>query len=628
MTVSNQTASKSVDGLNSVGQVVAFSFPIAATGDLMVMTKVAATGVEDTLEETTNYTVSISGDTGGTVTMVTAVATSKEIHVIRDTPMTQATDLEQGGAFNAETVEEGFDKLTRIVIELNEKIGRTIRMPITDDATTELTTFADREDDFIAFNGSGNVIATPGVIPDDVTVSDPFGEDLVGAADAEAGRAVLDVLDQPTWTIAKEVVGAVTTYYAQASPRSPFSDMDDTDFVDLMDAVLATISSVPATAGIRFAGERVVFKRGTYVLTKKWTIPPLQVMTFDAGLTQMSSSVTDDDLIVIDSCMNCRFEFGIIDGETTGKGVRITPLTEGPDGETVIGVNYFHFIGVENRHATGVGVCIDPASDNVNGNTFYFDELGGAAIGLQILNPSGGQQLFYNRFNFHAHDMVNCIVIGESQTDLISFNTFHGTVRGTAGASDRGIVCYGDNNAFFVDIENCGTSQLSNQDIDFIVGTSGNVVYGYLDDGYTDSGNNSVMTARRIAQQYTQITPTTDGSGTGIIPTGTSTVWVTDAHTDANKIMLLPTARVGQTIKIVTRGVNSAGSAGDDCAEIRCAVALNAINDKQCGPGDGNELAVKCFYHYIAEAVSASRWIVRGFDEAGADEGALVPDAV
>ena len=49
MTVSNQTARTSATGTNTAGQEIAYSFPANVNTDLIVMTRVTATGVEATL---------------------------------------------------------------------------------------------------------------------------------------------------------------------------------------------------------------------------------------------------------------------------------------------------------------------------------------------------------------------------------------------------------------------------------------------------------------------------------------------------------------------------------------------------------------------------------------------------
>ena len=97
MTVANQTNRTSAVGSGGTGQDVPFSFPITNTSDLIVYKRVTATGVQTALAETTNYTVEISGDIGGTLTTVTAIETTEEIHLVRATPSTQSLDLEQGG---------------------------------------------------------------------------------------------------------------------------------------------------------------------------------------------------------------------------------------------------------------------------------------------------------------------------------------------------------------------------------------------------------------------------------------------------------------------------------------------------------------------------------------------------
>ena len=122
MTVSDQTSRTSVTGTNAAGQEVPFTFPITVTSDLVVMTRVTATGVEATLVETTDYTVEITGDAGGTVTMVSAIATTSQIHVIRVSPFTQILDLVANGTFNAENQEDAFDKATKLTVEIKDLI--------------------------------------------------------------------------------------------------------------------------------------------------------------------------------------------------------------------------------------------------------------------------------------------------------------------------------------------------------------------------------------------------------------------------------------------------------------------------------------------------------------------------
>ncbi len=127
MTITNTTNRTSATGTASTGQEIPFLFPITSTSDLQVLKVVTATSAETTLDETTDYTVEINSDSeGGTVTIVAAVGTANEIHIIRNTPTTQGTDLAAGGDFSAEVIEAALDKVTKLAIEAQDQLNHHI----------------------------------------------------------------------------------------------------------------------------------------------------------------------------------------------------------------------------------------------------------------------------------------------------------------------------------------------------------------------------------------------------------------------------------------------------------------------------------------------------------------------
>jgi len=92
------------------------------------------------------------------IDMVTAVAVTAEIHIIRDTPEVQSLDLQQAGTFNAEAIEEALDKLTRIVSEHEDILNRCLRAPGTD-ATgldMEMADSVSRASTYQTYDASGN----------------------------------------------------------------------------------------------------------------------------------------------------------------------------------------------------------------------------------------------------------------------------------------------------------------------------------------------------------------------------------------------------------------------------------------------------------------------------------------
>ena len=191
MTVSNQTARTSATGTNTAGQEIPYSFPANASSDLVVITRITTTGVEATLTETTDYTATVS-DTGGTVTMVSAIAVTKTIHIIRDTPNTQALDLVAGGSFDAENVEEALDKVTRLATDNADLISRCIILPETD-AVFDMTLPSSVDRDGYLFFVAGLPTVTDAITDSTAPVS-AYGKTLVAAVSAAAARTVLEVI--------------------------------------------------------------------------------------------------------------------------------------------------------------------------------------------------------------------------------------------------------------------------------------------------------------------------------------------------------------------------------------------------------------------------------------------------
>ncbi len=247
MTVANTTARTSATGTAAAGQEISFSFPINATSDLVVKTRVTTTGVEASLSETTDYTVSISGDTGGTVTLVDALAATYTVHVIRKGPRTQSLDLVAGGAFNPENVEEGFDKLCRLVNDLYDKVSRCIQMPDTDAALDmELDSSVDRASNYLAFTAAGGVTVVASVAPTTATLT-VYGESLVAVANEAAFKALTNL---EAGTDIQAYSAKLLAIAALAVTNGNIIVGDGTTFVAESGATARTSLSVPADADV------------------------------------------------------------------------------------------------------------------------------------------------------------------------------------------------------------------------------------------------------------------------------------------------------------------------------------------------------------------------------------------
>jgi hypothetical protein len=241
MTVSSTTTKDSYSGDSST-TVFAYTFKIFDEDDISVILRDDATGTETTQTLTTDYTLSGVGNTGGgNVTFVTAPATGKTVVLLRSTARTQATDYTPNDPFPAESHEEALDKLTFIAQELEEELGRAIKVSKTNTITsTEFTVGAtDRANKIFAFDSSGDLAVTQeiGVYrgTDTTTTTADYNErDLVkSTTTAQLNNVYIALQDSPTGTLLTNttywalVVDAVSTATSAANAANSASAASD-----------------------------------------------------------------------------------------------------------------------------------------------------------------------------------------------------------------------------------------------------------------------------------------------------------------------------------------------------------------------------------------------------------------
>ena len=163
MTISTTNIKNSYSG-NGSQTVFAYTFKILADADIQVIIR-AANGTETVKSLTTHYTVSgVGSASGGNVTFTSGnIPTNTETVVIRrTTTKTQAVDLVENDPFTAETVEGAFDRSVMIGQEIDEEVGRSIKLSRTNTMTsTEFTVDATtRANKILAFDGNGEIAVT------------------------------------------------------------------------------------------------------------------------------------------------------------------------------------------------------------------------------------------------------------------------------------------------------------------------------------------------------------------------------------------------------------------------------------------------------------------------------------
>lgn len=184
MTVSSTNTRNSYSGDGST-TVFAYTFKIFDDDDITVIVRTDSTGVETTKTKTTHYTVSgVGSASGGNITFGTAPISGETVVLLRTTARTQLTDYVANDPFPADTHEDALDKLTFIVQELEEQIGRSLKVSQTNViATSEFTADATaRANKLLGFDGSGDLTVTEGKV-DTVTAT---ASDLAEGASATA----------------------------------------------------------------------------------------------------------------------------------------------------------------------------------------------------------------------------------------------------------------------------------------------------------------------------------------------------------------------------------------------------------------------------------------------------------
>jgi hypothetical protein len=163
MTISSTTVRNSYSG-DGTTDTFTYNFKIFQDSDIQVIIR-SANGTETIKTITTHYTVTDAGvSAGGTVIFTVGnIPTATETVVLRrNIPQTQAIDYIANDPFPAESHEEGLDRATMAIQQIQEEVTRSLKLSKTNTMTsTEFTVgAADRANKILAFDASGEISVT------------------------------------------------------------------------------------------------------------------------------------------------------------------------------------------------------------------------------------------------------------------------------------------------------------------------------------------------------------------------------------------------------------------------------------------------------------------------------------
>lgn len=117
---------------NGSTTVFGFGFRILSASHLRVIIT-DEDDVETDLPYPSGYSVAgVGSNAGGSITITPAPATGSRITILRNVPMVQETDLENQGAYYAETIERQFDLVVMQNQQQSEELRRAVKVPAGD----------------------------------------------------------------------------------------------------------------------------------------------------------------------------------------------------------------------------------------------------------------------------------------------------------------------------------------------------------------------------------------------------------------------------------------------------------------------------------------------------------------
>jgi hypothetical protein len=241
MTVSSTTVKDSYSGNDSTTEFT-YTFKIFADTDLQVIIR-SSTGTETVKTLTTHYTVAGAGDaSGGSITFTggNTPATGETVVIRREVPQTQAIDYIANDPFPAESHEEGLDRATMTIQQMQEELDRAIKLSRTNTMTsTEFTVGATaRASKILAFDSAGEISVTQ-------ELGTFKGSDTTTTTAAYLQR---DIIKSTT-------AGQLNNVYICVADSIIGDTLTDTDhFALLVDAYSAATSATAAASSATTAG--------------------------------------------------------------------------------------------------------------------------------------------------------------------------------------------------------------------------------------------------------------------------------------------------------------------------------------------------------------------------------------
>ena len=492
MTISSTNRQAGPYSGNDITVAFPFAFKVFSSADLLVKDLVTATGIESTLSIVTHYTAALNSDQnanpGGTITLVSALASGHTLTITSDLEPLQSVDLTNQGGFYPRVINDALDKLTILCQQAIFADSKTLQLPSGSVASTAFPIPGAGK--FLRWNLSGDAIEAidgTGTAPGDFvqsgtgavarSVQSKLGEAIslkdFGAAgdgatnDAPAIQAAID-------SGARIITGSNITYKVSAmlSLRSDLVLRDMTlDFSALtaLDGSYRTCLKAAGSGPVASAalasnaiegdysvtvssGQGSTFAAGDYVMLTSEDAYNYPAATVKRGEIKQVQSVATDTIT---------FRTAIYEGYTTANTATLRKLSLlhdiTLDNVRIIGTNtenhqnvglwanYVRRLQVRHCSFTDIDVyctalfnTIDFSIDDNDYDGVRYTGSGVAFYGVALFNCCQWGQVTGNRGQELRHLVVtssSAIYYGQPYHVVVSHNVMRNAMAGTAQAS-------------------------------------------------------------------------------------------------------------------------------------------------------------------------------------------------
>ena len=223
MTVSTEAIKAGPFAGNASTTTFSFSYKVFAQADLAIVFT-NSSGVESTKTLTTDYSVSLNADQdnspGGSITTTgvwSPIAVGEKITILNEPNYTQGTDLVSGGGFFPNVIEDALDRSTILARRADEKVTRSIQIPVSDSAgtTVELPSNTLRANKAVVFDADGDV---------GVSVDNYVDQVATVAASAAAAGVSASAASTSATASATSATASATSATAAAASYDLFDD--------------------------------------------------------------------------------------------------------------------------------------------------------------------------------------------------------------------------------------------------------------------------------------------------------------------------------------------------------------------------------------------------------------------